>query len=87
MKWTHIPAQPDKMLPEQWQCRIGDRSVAVLRNATRVIGPRALPLYDQWEAVLQGPDGSVGSMILTNALFASAQQEVVLSLHDMGWRT
>jgi hypothetical protein len=32
--WHYIPAQPDKILPEQWQARVEERSVAAVMRKT-----------------------------------------------------
>lgn len=79
IEWHHIPEDRSKMLPEQWQARATgcglSRSIAVLREG-----------QGQWEAVLTGPDGVLGTLITSVMECTAAQAEIESTLRDMGWR-
>lgn len=75
MTWEYIPEKHGMGVPEQWQCRVQGRSVAaVMRGLER-----------DYQAIVQGPDGTLGSMLMTNTTLAVAQSEVQSSLVNMGW--
>lgn len=82
--WYYIPAQHNGALPEQWMARTRDRTVAVLRRRRL---PDGVWEGGVWESVMQGPDGAIASLVVTNSVTSQAQIEVEHALHQMGWRS
>lgn len=91
--WIHLPADRANNLPEQWQAKMDEKAVAVMRAAP--IGrPRqsvpvlanALGMGLEWQAVLLWPDEMLAVVTMTNVPLHAAKAAVNDSLHDMGWR-